>query len=277
MEREKMSTEIQTYQPKPQALAIQSVGDVKEMGLAVAQSGMFGSCTPGRGAVIAAICQQEGYSLLEFKRTFHITNRGDVSMRADRMLAEFQRRGGTWKWVRFDAEEARAIISWRENENVEVSYTIAEAKAAGLIKADSAWEKDPAAMLRARLITRGVRMVNPGAVCGTYTPEELADVYGVDVTDIEPREPVPVAATAERVQEAVGSVTTPWGETDTTPAPAEFDPGVCPVRGKLYGVRWADMDIDTLQIAKTLESPDMEPEHFEAINAAIAERENSTT
>ena len=53
------------------------------------------------------------------------------------------------------------------------SFTIEDAKQAGLVKPNSPWIKYPAAMLRARVISAMARAVFPDAIMGCYTPEEL--------------------------------------------------------------------------------------------------------
>lgn len=64
-------------------------------------------------------------------------------------------------------------------------FTLEEAKAAGLITAGSAWQKYPAAMLRARAISAGCRAVAPDAIMGCYTPEEIGGTSVVDVDELE--------------------------------------------------------------------------------------------
>lgn len=61
-------------------------------------------------------------------------------------------------------------------------FTIEDARKAGIITSNSAWEKYPAAMLRARAISAGARAVFPDAIMGCYTPEELG---GEPILDAE--------------------------------------------------------------------------------------------
>lgn len=255
-----MSTENAVQRYERQSLPIATIADLGAIGQMVAQSGMFGSCTPGKGAVIAATCQQEGMSLLEFKRTFHVTDRGEVSMRSDRMLAEFRLRGGQYKWTEFSATRAAAIWTYRENEGVEIDYTIEQARAAGLVRSKSAWESDPAAMLRARLISKAVRMLCPEAIAGVYTPEELEDVRNGGPVDIPAQTIAPAAATI------IDAEITPF---DTKPP---IDYNLCPI-GKSAGMRWADMPLEHLELALTIDNPAIEPEHRAAIEQAIREYE----
>lgn len=76
------------------------------------------------------------------------------------------------------------------------SYTIAEAKAAGLIK-NGPWTSYPAAMLRARCISAVARLAFPDTIAGMYTAEEL----GAQVT-VNTEGEVETVAVPEPVQTA---------------------------------------------------------------------------
>jgi 5'-3' exonuclease len=56
-----------------------------------------------------------------------------------------------------------------------VSYTLEQAKQAGLVKDKSAWMKDPESMCIARASSRLARIVAPDVVGGLYTPDELRE------------------------------------------------------------------------------------------------------
>ena len=80
----------------------------------------------------------------------------------------------------------------------EASFTMAEAKAAGLTGKDN-WQKFPSDMLFARAITRGARRYAPGIFGGSpvYTPEELgADVDENGYIETTARDVTPEPATA---------------------------------------------------------------------------------
>ena len=61
------------------------------------------------------------------------------------------------------------------NRPVKLTYTIEEAKTAGLLKEKSGWVKNPKPMLVARAQSTLVRLVYPDLMAGLYTPEELTD------------------------------------------------------------------------------------------------------
>ena len=58
------------------------------------------------------------------------------------------------------------------------------------------WQQYPRAMLRARLLSEGIRTVFPEVVCGVYTPEEVMDIPPLPMARVEkditpPPEPFP--------------------------------------------------------------------------------------
>lgn len=146
---------------------------VEKLGEWIARSGMFGCDKVEQGQILALQCMVERKAPMEMSKTYHIIG-GKLSMRSDAMLAEYRKRGGKVIWKSFDDKLAKAVWVYDGNE-IELSYSIDEARKAGLIKEKSGWMKDPAAMLRARLISKAIRMLAPEVCTGVYTPEETAD------------------------------------------------------------------------------------------------------
>lgn len=147
-----------------------------QLGEWIAKSGMFGCERVEQGSILAMQCLVERKAPLELAKHYHIIG-GKLSLRADAMLALYRERGGKVQWLQFDDQAAKAKWSYDGN-NVEIAYTSDDAKRAGLLPArpGSGWAKFPAEMLRARLISKAVRMLAPEVCTGTYTPEELEDI-----------------------------------------------------------------------------------------------------
>jgi len=141
----------------------------------ICRSGMFGADRPEQGNLLALQCIVERKPPLELAKHYHVIQ-GRLSLRADAMLALYRERGGKVVWKQFDALGARAQWIYDGND-IELAYTADDAKAAGFLPArgGSGWAKFPAEMMRARLISKAVRMLCPEVVTGTYTPEEIAD------------------------------------------------------------------------------------------------------
>lgn len=146
---------------------------VEKLGGWIAKSGMFGCTKEEQGMVFALQCMSERKAPLEMAKQYHVIG-GKLSMRSDAMLAGFRERGGKVQWKQYD--DKAAVARWiYDGNDVELSYTIEQAKNAGLVKSDSGWTKHPAAMLRARLISTAIRMLAPEVCTGVYTPEEVSD------------------------------------------------------------------------------------------------------
>ena len=137
---------------------------IEKMGEWIASSGMLGCTKVEQGKLIAWQCAAEKKTPFDFKREYHIIG-GSLSMRSDAMLAGYRARGGKVLWKQFDSRAAVALWTYDGN-SCEISFTTEDAKLAGLLpaKPGSGWAKDPSAMLRARCISKAVRMLAPEVV-----------------------------------------------------------------------------------------------------------------
>lgn len=71
------------------------------------------------------------------------------------------------------SQECTVMMQRPGGDPMDFRFTMQDAQQAGIVTAGSAWQKYPAAMLRARAISAGARAVFPDAVMGCYTPEEI--------------------------------------------------------------------------------------------------------
>jgi hypothetical protein len=169
-----------------------SLEAVKELGSWIARSGVFNCQKDEQGNMIALECLATRKTPFDFKREFHLVN-GSLTMRSDAMLAGYRTRGGKVIWKQFDSTAAIGVWKYDGNE-CEIGFTTEDAKVAGLLpaKPGSGWQKDPSAMLRARCISKAIRMLAPEVVAGLYSPEEAADFA-------TPSTPAPTAPTRQTV------------------------------------------------------------------------------
>ena len=169
-----------------------SLEAVKELGSWIARSGAFNCQKDEQGHMIALECLASRKTPFDFKREFHLVN-GALTMRSDAMLAGYRARGGKVIWKQFDSNAAIGIWKYDGNE-CEIGFTTEDAKQAGLMpaKPGSGWAKDPGAMLRARCISKAIRMLAPEVVAGLYSPEEAADFSTTSA-------PAPTAPTRQTV------------------------------------------------------------------------------
>jgi len=169
---------------------------IKTMGDWIAHSGMFGCSKPEQGYVLAMECLASRQTPLSWKRENHLIN-GNITMKSESMLSGLMQAGWDIEWVKFDAEAAIADFRKGQKE-LRVSFTADDARQAGLLpaKAGSGWAKFPAEMLRARLISKATRMLDPRITQGRYTPEEVADFDRPTAPTAQRTEPVNVTPTA---------------------------------------------------------------------------------
>jgi hypothetical protein len=105
-------------------------------------------------------------------KNYHLV-KGKLTKRADAMLADFRRAGGKVTWKDLKNDQIQEAIFEFEDVQTPASFSMEDAKRAGLIRSGSAWDKTPAAMLRARCISETLRAIAPEIVQGVYVPEEI--------------------------------------------------------------------------------------------------------
>lgn len=154
-------------------IALVSVDAISTMATAVAKSGLFGIKTQEQAMALMLIAQAEGMHPAIAARDYHVIQ-GRPALKADAMLARFQAAGGKVEWVKYTDEAVAAKISHPQGGSVEIAWTIEMANRAGLTK-NPTWRQYPRQMLRARVISEGIRTVFPGVAVGVYTPEEVQD------------------------------------------------------------------------------------------------------
>lgn len=173
------------------------IAAAEKLGEWICKSGLFGVDRPDQGTILGLQCIVEKLPPLELAKRYHFIQ-GRLSLRADAMLALYRERGGKVIWIETSDKAAKARFIYDGND-IEISYTADDAKAAGLLpaKPGSGWAKFPSAMLVARLTSKAVRMLCPEAVTGVYTPEEVQDfaspaktVYVANASDSGPLENV---------------------------------------------------------------------------------------
>lgn len=134
---------------------------------------------------LVALAMAEGRSVSDVL-TSHCVVRGRLARHAHAMLADFGRIGGTWAW-REDGSRGGVATLYAKigDREATVSYSLADAEAAGLCgpggsplpgqRGPTGWQRDRAAQLRARCITRAMRMIAPQTVSGLGMPEDVVD------------------------------------------------------------------------------------------------------
>lgn len=148
------------------------VSDIERMARAFTMSKLFGVTSVEQAIALCLIAQAEGRHPASAAQDYHIIQ-GRPAKKADAMLRDFLSAGGKVEWHKLDDTVADATFSHPSGGSVRITWDMARAKKAQLTT--SMWSKYPRQMLRARVVSEGVRTVFPMATSGMYVPEEVQD------------------------------------------------------------------------------------------------------
>lgn len=164
-----------------QLMAAMPLSDVEKMAVAIAKSGLFGVKTPDQALALMLVAQAEGMHPAIAARDYHIIE-GRPALKADAMLARFHSCGGTVVWNELTDKKVSATFTHPQGGKATITWDWSMAERAQLTQRQqrdgkpNMWQKFPRQMLRARVISEGIRTVFPGVVVGAYTPEEIQDM-----------------------------------------------------------------------------------------------------
>lgn len=229
--------------------ALVPMADMQQMAASLVKSKLFGFETVEQAMSIMLIAQAEGRSPALAARDYHVI-KGRPALKADAMLARFQQEGGVVEWAEYGDQKVAGKFSHPKScpKPVLIEWTIDMAKRIGLATRDN-WRNYPRAMLRARVISEGVRTTYPGIAVGIYTVEEVQDFQKEkDITptagagdSLSEERRVEMVDIADRVREWLlqGSLTDAYAEIDN----AALDP-----EEKTF--LWAHFDSKTRRMLK---------------------------
>jgi len=171
------------------ALVVQqhNVTEMERMAVAFAGSKLFGIATPDQALALCLIAQAEGRHPASAAQDYHIIQ-GKPSKKSDAMLRDFLNSGGKVQWHSLTDELVSATFSHPAGGTVTIDWNMERAKQAQI--STPMWKKYPRQMLRARVVSEGVRTVFPMATSGMYVPEEVAEFVPQDQPrDVTPETP----------------------------------------------------------------------------------------
>jgi hypothetical protein len=175
--------------------------DVERMANAVAKSGLFGVRTPDQALSLMLIAQAEGLHPAIAARDYHVIN-GKPTLKSDAMLARFQAAGGSVSWgPSYTEQKVAATFKHPAGGSVSIEWSLDMAERAGLTR-NPTWKSYPRQMLRARVISEGVRAVFPGVAVGVYTSEEMQDTMAATASSVAVADEPVVASPVQLVREA---------------------------------------------------------------------------
>jgi len=171
------------------------IQSLERMAQAVAQSKLFGITNQEQALALMLVAQAEGLHPATAARDYHIIQ-GRPALKADAMLARYLSSGGKVEWHDHTDTKVAATFSHPAGGTLKIEWDMDRAKKAGLGGKDM-WSKYPRQMLRARVISEGIRATNPAVATGIYTPEEVQDMEPVrKEKEINPKPPKPLSEKA---------------------------------------------------------------------------------
>lgn len=147
------------------------------MAKAVADSGLFGIRNEAQAFALMCVAQADGIPPIKAVQQYHIID-NKPALKSEAMLARFQAAGGKIRWTERTAQRVSLWLSHPQAGELEVTWDMERAKAAGLAGKNQ-WKAYPMQMMGARCISEGIRALYPACLGGCYTPEEVRD-FGND-------------------------------------------------------------------------------------------------
>lgn len=157
--------------------------ELREFAEAAVKSKFYGFTSADQMLPLMMVAQAQGRSFVSVVEEYSvIQNR--PALKAEAMLSRFQRAGGHIKWTELSDTRCAAIFSHPQCDPVEIDWDLKRAQQAQLT--NPMWKKYPRNMLKARVISDGVRTAFPACLGGMYTPEEVGDFEPAPVSPQTP-------------------------------------------------------------------------------------------
>lgn len=156
-------------------ITISSFSDISMVANWAYKSGNFGLKSVDDAAIKILYGVEMGLSSLQALTSLNMVQ-GKITLSSN-LVAALIKRSGRYNYIVAEWTDERCEIQFRDNgEPIGVtSFTMTDAKRAGLLRNGGGWEKYPKAMLFARAITQGARAYCADVFVGPiYDPEELA-------------------------------------------------------------------------------------------------------
>ena len=168
------------------------IDQVRVMAKSASASKLFSAKAEEQVFTLMLIAQAENIHPMKALMAYDIIQ-GQPALKASEALARFMDCGGKIKWIKSDAESAKAEFTHPSSGSFEYEYTVQDATDAGLINKDN-WKKNLKAMLRARCTSAGIRMSYPRCLNNMYTADEVQDF---DIIEEQPKEEIIECETIE--------------------------------------------------------------------------------
>lgn len=153
----------------------QDITQAKELSNWIFQSRLFSAYGHPAGVLTTILAGREmGLPAMASLRALHIVE-GKPTLAADFIRARVLQSGlvDYFRCSERTPEKATFVIKRKDEPEMSLSYTLDEARTAGLVKPKSGWERNAADMLVARASSKLARLVCPEITFGLYAREEF--------------------------------------------------------------------------------------------------------
>jgi hypothetical protein len=215
---------------------------IAQLGKMFAKSGMFGCDREEQGQVLAMICLAERKSPVAITTNYDIVE-GKLRKKALAALADFRSAGGKHKWLssgdiaaaKDDDHYAELELTDKDGNTVKYRYSMADAKAEGLVKDRSRWTKRPGNMLRARCISNGLGMLCPEIFSGEGEDSESSPQAAplLPTREAQKKEVQPAASNVINIEAAATPAPVAEPATEATKIYTEADIAIDPSTQRL--------------------------------------------
>ena len=169
-----------------------------QMAGCIAQTGMCGVKSAEDALVRLMTGRELGLSAMQSLRAVYVVNgRPGLDASVMQALAERHPECEVFTFEESTAERATLRVKRKGKPEQRITWTLNDAKAAGLVKAGGNWASYPTQMLRARCKADAARLEFPDALFGISSIEELRDIG-----DVMPEAPQTIDVDARVVDEA---------------------------------------------------------------------------
>jgi hypothetical protein len=169
-------------------LPVISINEIQQMAGAVVASQLFGGIkTKEQAFTLMLLCQAKGLHPIEAMERYHLIQ-GRPALKAETIIAEFQKAGGIVSWDEYSDERVTGTFSHPAGGSLTNTWDMARAQKAGLAGKDN-WKNYSAAMLASRCATEAIRRVYPGCLQGMHSVEEVQEIVDAEFVPT-PRKPV---------------------------------------------------------------------------------------
>lgn len=152
-----------------------SMSEATKLAKFMFDSGLFSAYGTPQAVMSSVLAGRElGLTAMASLRAIHIVE-GRPTLSAD-LIRALVLRSGKAKYFRCTARSSEGATFETQRENdppMSLSFTLEDARMAGLVKDKSGWVKSPADMCVARASAKLARLVYPDVVHGLFTPDEI--------------------------------------------------------------------------------------------------------